>query len=577
MPNLPLCSPTVAPVGGMQLPPFSSSFGTGRFAKPRPPLSLSQPSSYDSTRSSPLAAPPLEHVPEEKELVPEEEPMQEERDYDPPLSQEPKSPAYPEGPVCVYDSGVYLYLEPTDKEASEFDVIINVAKEVLNPFAGVAKQTSEVQDENAKGGKASFDEIFTQSQDQNMEEPPSAISDASFHSAIEEQQEQTSETMSEGKQGVPEYIHIPWDHNSNVIEDLLRLCELIDDRVQQQKRILIHCQCGVSRSASLVVAYGLYKNPSLTFNDAYEFVKSRSRWIGPNMNLVYHLSDFREQLQRQSSDTQPNFRLRRNLGGTRLNVSANPNTSTQQDPEDEEFRPSRAKSFSPPGSAQFASMSQNGDISPGPASAPPDMLSSPTESKTNILEESESSSTKLDDGQLSPTSPKEADIDTSESSPSSYDSGNSQETILAPLPSLSPLSTLLPGGFSSISVRRQQSRDQGLRQTNSALSIRLPTQELAIRPGHALVEGPQGSITKQLANVTLNQTSNEAIPETPSILSPRAAEFTASPFHRTIAGDLAGSSMIEQGLTSPGRQEIDPRSPVHRGEAPIIWNIDDVL
>lgn len=81
----------------------------------------------------------------------------------------------------------------------------------------------------------------------------------------------------------PEYIHIPWEHNSDIVPDLLRLCKLIDERVTQGKKVLVHCQCGVSRSASLVVAYGLYKDPSLSVQEAYDTVKAKSKWIGPNM------------------------------------------------------------------------------------------------------------------------------------------------------------------------------------------------------------------------------------------------------------------------------------------------------
>ena len=90
---------------------------------------------------------------------------------------------------------------------------------------------------------------------------------------------------------------------------------------------------------------------------------------------------------------------------------------------------------------------------------------------------------------------------------------------------------------------------------------------------------------------------SDAVPATPSILSPRAVEFTATPFHRTVAGDLAGSSVWERGLVSPrleggiqngffggqtkmegvGVGKEDPRSPPVRGEIGVWRRIDDVL
>ena len=51
-----------------------------------------------------------------------------------PLSQEDKPEAYPDGPICVYDPHIDLYLEPTAEQAKQYDVVMNVASEVRNPF-----------------------------------------------------------------------------------------------------------------------------------------------------------------------------------------------------------------------------------------------------------------------------------------------------------------------------------------------------------------------------------------------------------------------------------------------------------
>lgn len=66
------------------------------------------------------------------------------------------------------------------------------------------------------------------------------------------------------------------------------------------------CQCGVSRSATLTVAYIMTlaasgEFPSLlgqlhTMQDAYDFVKARSPWIGPNVSLVFQLVEFARNL-----------------------------------------------------------------------------------------------------------------------------------------------------------------------------------------------------------------------------------------------------------------------------------------
>ena len=680
-----LFSPTVAPEGGMRLPPFAAPatsnrpFTTGgRIGKARPPLSVSPLSSFDNSTASPITRQTLDHV-------------QEETDYERPLSQEVKSPAYPQGPVCIYDPHVYLYLEPSHVEAREFDVILNVAREVLNPFLAISEKDAGLQNEGPEmQGASNAENAYLAGRD-SASEPQTAVSEKSFASALDARKEDAAMTAPgtpKASRPEPEYVHVPWDHNTNVVDDLLRLCELIDNRIQQNKRVLVHCQCGVSRSASLVVAYGLYKNPQLTVQEAYDAVKFRSRWIGPNMNLIYQLSEFKSKLAKSHPMGVAAWHSWRALGSGRSNPNANanavvnpilldsglPSSGLRSPPQKSLSAPSqigrdaRSSSFSPPSSAQLMPTS-SGDITPGPSSAPPDMqwspgqrspapesdavssfaeplstsppiisdpdieiVSSPSTMQREGIEEKETpaptggvandwqevakdliheqnattiSLPKMDFGPEitmsfptlgdDPLFKKEAapaakttqdmqpeatnsykDLDTKEtltltSPPKPMDVSTEalateppatpaiKETKMTLSPSL-PTSTLstpsptLPAGFSSLLSRRQ-----------AALGLR----KLPLRQGHS---PPQ---------LNMAQPSPRAIdpdvPQTPSLLSPRAAEFTASPFHRTSAGDLAGSSVFEQGLMSPGAKDEDPRSPHQVGEAPITRSIFDMI
>ncbi|KAI1908104.1 tyrosine/serine/threonine protein phosphatase [Ophidiomyces ophidiicola] len=215
-----------------------------------------------------------------------------EEDDDCPISRESRKGSekgYPDGPICIYDSGLYLYLEPNREEASQFDVVFNVAKEVKNPF----KADNPSQDTVMAVWKATLAGSNTTS---HVEEPVTATSLISFKSAFESLSNIPLPTPKTGL-SEPEYIHVPWDHNSEILEDLFPLCEIIDDRISKGKKVLIHCQLGVSRSASLVIAYGLYKNPHLDFNTVYGKVKERSCWVGPNMSLIYQLTDFRTKVR----------------------------------------------------------------------------------------------------------------------------------------------------------------------------------------------------------------------------------------------------------------------------------------
>ncbi|KAL8863587.1 MAG: hypothetical protein Q9178_000268 [Gyalolechia marmorata] len=564
-------SPTLAPEGGMRLPPFGNASISGRMGKGRPPLSISRQSSVDS-QASPIKLQMLEHV-------------QEEPDYDLPLSRETKSPAYPQGPVCIYEPGVYLYLEPSDTEASKFDVVLNVAREVKNPFIAAASKVSVSHSTaplpNPSEAPAVNKEGFSNPRVLESERSASTA----FGSVANEKPGLGSSTR-KPTQPEPEYIHVPWDHNTNLVDDLLRLCELIDQRVQDGKRVLVHCQCGVSRSASLVVAYGLYKNPGLSVQEAYDAVKSRSRWIGPNMNLIYQLNEFRGKLSKISGPTFSNWQGWKNGGTGRLNASSaltaeqrgsrppSSHRNSHQEPliassrKEHELTPVRANSFSPPGSAQFTKVSTSEAVSPGPSSAPPDVQWSPSkdldEGKehqvwaqepeqmpvTAIKVEQQESGTNEEHRRKHETSviedPSSVKLIEPQSTGSFSSSIGVQETASIPaaiLPTSSPKP--LPGGFSSIPTRKQIPRPLPFR---------------------------------QLPQIEVDQSVVDDVPKTPSLLSPRAVEFTASPFPRTAAGDLAGSSVYEQTVLSPKPSKSDdPRSPVQKGEALFTRSIFELI
>ncbi|KAL2819340.1 hypothetical protein BDW59DRAFT_165074 [Aspergillus cavernicola] len=272
-------SPSFGPKGGMQLPRPSTQHGYHRRPSPPSEDNLSPVHSVVDEESTSEGV--LHELAEED---------------DPPASRESarrSERGYPNGPIQIYDSGVFLYLEPTGEEALQFDVVVNVAKEVTNPFNKTADNPQTVMS-TWRNGTAS-------SKRQSCSTPFTALSDASFKSAFEYlTSEDSSPATPHNEPSGPEYVHVGWDHNSEILDDLYPLCELIDSRISQGKKVLVHCQLGASRSASLVIAYGLFKNPQLDFNSMYETVKGRSRWVSPNMSLIYQLTDFRSRLTRGS-------------------------------------------------------------------------------------------------------------------------------------------------------------------------------------------------------------------------------------------------------------------------------------
>ena len=145
---------------------------------------------------------------------------------------------YPHGPLLVVEPNIYLYSEPRLDEILKFDVVVNVGTEVPNLKEKVPAELR-----------------------QNID-----------------------------------YYHIRWTHNTKITKDLEFLTSLIHTASLQNKRVLVHCQCGVSRSASLIIAY-IMRYESLTLNDAYNKLKSVARDISPNMGLIFQLVEWSEKLE----------------------------------------------------------------------------------------------------------------------------------------------------------------------------------------------------------------------------------------------------------------------------------------
>ncbi|EHK96783.1 putative Tyrosine-protein phosphatase pmp1 [Glarea lozoyensis 74030] len=213
-----------------------------------------------------------------------------------------KSPSYPNGPILMWEPSVHLYMEPNAEEACEFDLVINVAREVKNPFNNVPKE------QTAGAGNHATLTHNPKPVDSADVPPDTAASMLSFRTAFETQPPSSTDSspttprpMMEPRE--PEYIHMPWDHNTDVKDELWDLCEKIDTRVKEGKRVLIHCQQGASRSATLVIAYGMYIHPELNPTQAYQKAQEKSKWVNPNMSLLFSLNDFKKILDSKKNET----------------------------------------------------------------------------------------------------------------------------------------------------------------------------------------------------------------------------------------------------------------------------------
>lgn len=176
--------------------------------------------------------------------------------------------AYPKGPACVLDSTLYLYSDPVTSEIpvdiNDYDLVINVAKECADLGAKF----------DSRGGKR-------------------------------------------------RYVHIPWSHTLTILNELPNITKYIMEYDRPGAKVLVHCQCGVLRSACVVVAYFMVKF-NISVNEAYELLKTGTEnrsepcnkliaqqghnidacdRICPNMNLIFELMDFGDRLKPPSQTT----------------------------------------------------------------------------------------------------------------------------------------------------------------------------------------------------------------------------------------------------------------------------------
>lgn len=448
--------------------------------------------------------------------------------YRPPKSQETQERGYPNGPVQVYDSGVFLYLEPNREEASRFDTVINVAKEIKNPFADPQDGDNETVMSLWRGERHTV----------SVSEPQTAVSEISFKSAFEWPTTIANSSPTtpkakypQGRVKEPEYIHVRWDHNSELIDDLLPLCQIIDSRTSAGKTVLVHCQLGVSRSASLVLAYGLYKGYQPDFHTMYGAIKERSQWISPNMSLIYQLMDFRAKVEKGQF------------------------SGVVREPPAEWFGSHKPK-------------------------APLESTSTPVAPIAPIKPLMRSTSTQTDDYFITKTPDSKLMKPLPPIPPFPRDDNGqintSKDYIMAnTTPSADSTQTVFP--ISVRSSNRLAPRPLPLRDQSTPLP-----QSFHVPPHYSTPLNRFGlTITQPKPQMDL---AMQDVPDTPSFFSPRQTEFMAIPFSKTIAGDLAVNGNQHQSHPSPSQiglpspTTVDPRSPHHRSETgEIIRSIDEVL
>lgn len=108
----------------------------------------------------------------------------------------------------------------------------------------------------------------------------------------------------------------------------------IDEVKSSNGKVLVHCRAGISRSATICIAYLMAKK-RLRMEEAYEYVKSRRRVVSPNFNFMGQLLSFENQVfssaaSANSSTSAPPSPLLAAVASTPDPDSMTPSHSAQQ-------------------------------------------------------------------------------------------------------------------------------------------------------------------------------------------------------------------------------------------------------
>ena len=77
-----------------------------------------------------------------------------------------------------------------------------------------------------------------------------------------------------------------------------------EDNLKNGGNVLVHCVAGISRSASVVLAYLMWKE-NMSFEEALEYLKGLRPIVEPNDGFVKQLKDFEVQIRNGHWDDEP--------------------------------------------------------------------------------------------------------------------------------------------------------------------------------------------------------------------------------------------------------------------------------
>jgi len=95
------------------------------------------------------------------------------------------------------------------------------------------------------------------------------------------------------------FNHFKWDDREDfdILQDLDQVADIInetiDDSIEKKSNVLVHCQFGISRSVSAIIAY-LIKYQGKTYKEALDMIKLKKESVNPNNGFKQQLEQYYE-------------------------------------------------------------------------------------------------------------------------------------------------------------------------------------------------------------------------------------------------------------------------------------------
>lgn len=96
-------------------------------------------------------------------------------------------------------------------------------------------------------------------------------------------------------------------------EDILKYFGELTNLIETEKCVLVHCVAGISRSATIVLAY-LMTTYNMTLLEAFRFVKTRRPIINPNGSFIKQLIVYEYMLYGENSVSPNELVYKKQLG-----------------------------------------------------------------------------------------------------------------------------------------------------------------------------------------------------------------------------------------------------------------------